>query len=96
MVEKDASDLYLKVPNPPIYRVSGRSAPIEAPSLTAEDTHRLAHQVMRPKDVATFEKPKQYPAGIVHVLVNGIAVVENGNHTGAKPGKAILGPGFRQ
>ena len=48
------------------------------------------------KDVATFEKPKQYPAGIVHVLVNGIAVVENGNHTGAKPGKAILGPGFRQ
>ena len=26
----------------------------------------------------------------------GIVVVENGNHTGAKPGKAILGPGFRQ
>jgi len=48
------------------------------------------------KDVATFEKPKQYPAGIEHVLVNGIVVVENGNHTGAKPGKAILGPGFRQ
>ena len=48
------------------------------------------------KDVATFEKPKQYPAGIEHVLVNGVAVVENGNHTGAKPGKAILGPGVRQ
>src|SRR5213593_1319722 len=48
------------------------------------------------RDVATFEKPKQYPAGIEHVLVNGIAVVENGNHTSAKPGKAILGPGFRQ
>ncbi len=48
------------------------------------------------KDVATFEKPKQYPAGIEDVLVNGIVVVENGNHTGAKPGKAILGPGFRQ
>ena len=48
------------------------------------------------KDVATFEKPKQYPAGIEDVLVNGILVVENGNHTGAKPGMAILGPGFRQ
>ena len=48
------------------------------------------------KDVATFEKPKQYPAGIEHVLVNGIVVVESGNHTGAKPGKAILGPGFRE
>jgi N-acyl-D-aspartate/D-glutamate deacylase len=48
------------------------------------------------KDVATFEKPKQYPAGIEHVLVNGIVVVERGNHTGAKPGQTILGPGFRE
>jgi twitching motility protein PilU len=59
MVEKDASDLYLKVPNPPIYRVAGRSAPIEAPALTAEDTLRLAHAVMRAKDVECFERTCQ-------------------------------------
>ena len=45
----------------------------------------------------SYERPKRYPAGIEDVLVNGVVVVENGNHTGgAKPGKAILGPGFRQ
>ena len=45
------------------------------------------------KDVATFEDPKRYPVGIDHVLVNGVLVVEAGEHTGAKPGKAILGSG---
>lgn len=44
------------------------------------------------RDVATFENPKQYPVGIEHVLVNGTPVIENGEHTGAKPGKAVRGP----
>jgi twitching motility protein PilU len=56
MVERDASDLYLKVPNPPVYRVHGQSEPADLPALTPEDTHRLALQVMRPKDVDTFEQ----------------------------------------
>ena len=38
---------------------------------------------------ATFDDPKQYPAGIDYVLVNGKVVVENGNHTGALPGRAL-------
>jgi N-acyl-D-aspartate/D-glutamate deacylase len=38
---------------------------------------------------ATFEQPKQYPAGIDYVLVNGKLVVDNGSHTGALPGRAI-------
>jgi N-acyl-D-amino-acid deacylase len=40
-------------------------------------------------DVATFEKPHAYPVGIPHVFVNGVAVVRNGEHTGAKPGAVI-------
>ena len=40
-------------------------------------------------DGATFEDPHRYPSGIHHVIVNGISVVENGRHTGAKPGQAL-------
>ena len=45
-------------------------------------------------DTATFEKPKQYPLGIDQVIVNGVAVIENGTHTGAKPGKVVFGPAY--
>ncbi len=41
------------------------------------------------RDTATFEEPHQYPHGIKHVLVNGLLVVENGKHTGARPGKVL-------
>ncbi|HEY6401262.1 MAG TPA: D-aminoacylase, partial [Blastocatellia bacterium] len=40
-------------------------------------------------DRATFEKPKQYPAGIDCVIVNGQVVIEKGNHSGAKSGKVL-------
>ena len=43
----------------------------------------------RVKDEATFEQPHQYASGIPHVIVNGVFVVENGRHTGAKPGRAL-------
>ena len=38
---------------------------------------------------STFEEPKQYPAGIDYVLVNGAVVIDNGTHTGAVPGRAL-------
>ena len=38
---------------------------------------------------ATFEEPKQFPEGIDYVLVNGRAVIDNGTHTGALPGRAL-------
>jgi N-acyl-D-amino-acid deacylase len=40
-------------------------------------------------DAATFEKPHAYATGIPHVFVNGVAVVKNGEHTGAKPGLVL-------
>jgi N-acyl-D-aspartate/D-glutamate deacylase len=48
----------------------------------------------RVRDLATFEQPKQYPVGIEHVLVNGIPVLRDGEHTGAKPGKAVRGAAY--
>ncbi|HLL76884.1 MAG TPA: D-aminoacylase [Pyrinomonadaceae bacterium] len=44
-------------------------------------------------DRATFEQPHQYPVGIGHVLVNGVAVIAEGQATGARPGAALRGPG---
>jgi N-acyl-D-amino-acid deacylase len=41
------------------------------------------------RDQATFADPHQYAAGIEHVLVNGVSVVEGGEHTGARPGVAL-------
>jgi len=47
-------------------------------------------------DHSTFEDPHQYSTGIKYVLVNGVPVVTNGEHTGATPGRAIRGPGWKQ
>jgi N-acyl-D-amino-acid deacylase len=44
-------------------------------------------------DRATFEKPHQYAVGVKHVFVNGVQVLNDGEHTGAKPGRALWGPG---
>jgi N-acyl-D-amino-acid deacylase len=44
-------------------------------------------------DRATYEKPHQYAVGVQHVLVNGVPVLKDGEHTGAKPGRAVYGPG---
>jgi N-acyl-D-amino-acid deacylase len=47
-------------------------------------------------DNATFERPHQYSTGIRHVVVNGIVTVENEQHTGARAGRALYGPGYRR
>lgn len=46
-------------------------------------------------DHATFEKPHQYSTGMSHVFVNGIQVLKDGEHTGARPGRFVRGPGFK-
>lgn len=46
------------------------------------------------QDNATFEKPKQFATGMLHVFVNGVQVLKQGEPTGAKPGRIIHGPGW--
>ena len=46
-------------------------------------------------DKATFDTPLQFAEGMDHVFVNGVQVLENGNHTGAFPGKFVKGPGYK-
>ncbi len=45
-------------------------------------------------DHATFENPHQYSTGMVHVFVNGVQVLADGEHTNAKPGRIVRGPGW--
>jgi len=47
-------------------------------------------------DNATFENPARYPTGIEHVIVNGVPVISDGRHTGARPGTILLGRGYRE
>src|SRR6478672_2832992 len=46
------------------------------------------------QDHATFEKPKQLATGVDDVFVNGVQVLKDGKHTGAKPGRFVRGPGW--
>jgi N-acyl-D-aspartate/D-glutamate deacylase len=50
----------------------------------------------RVRDTATFEKPKSYAEGVPYVLVNGVVVIDGGQHTGAKPGRPLLGRGTKK
>jgi N-acyl-D-amino-acid deacylase len=47
------------------------------------------------RDHATYENPRQYATGVVHVFVNGTQVLKDGEHTGAKPGQVVRGPGWK-
>jgi len=47
------------------------------------------------QDHATFEKPHQYATGVQHVFVNGVQVLDSGEHTGATPGRVVRGPGYK-
>jgi N-acyl-D-amino-acid deacylase len=46
------------------------------------------------RDHATFVEPHQYATGVLHVFVNGEQVLEDGEHTGATPGRVVRGPGW--
>lgn len=53
--------------------------------------------IFDPAEIAetnSFERPKSYPVGIPYVLVNGTLVIDGGEHTGARPGRVLRGPGY--
>jgi len=45
-------------------------------------------------DHATFDEPQRYATGVSHVLVIGTVVLAHGEHTGARPGRVVRGPGW--
>ncbi len=47
------------------------------------------------RDEASFEDPNRLSTGLKQVVVNGVVVVNDGKHTGAKPGVVLRGPGYR-
>lgn len=44
-------------------------------------------------DKATFDRPHQFAVGVRDVLVNGVPLLRNGEHTGKFSGRALWGPG---
>ena len=49
---------------------------------------------LKVQDHATFDKPHQYATGVTDVLVNGVPVLQQGEPTGAMPGRFVKGPGY--
>jgi N-acyl-D-amino-acid deacylase len=47
-------------------------------------------------DHSTYDSPRQYATGMKYVIVNGVTVLRDGEHTGALPGRVVPGPGARQ
>jgi len=46
-------------------------------------------------DHSTYDAPQTYATGVRDVFVNGVQVLSNGEHTGAKPGRVVRGPGWK-
>jgi N-acyl-D-amino-acid deacylase len=81
-----------------------RMTSLPADNLRIKDRGRLATGkfgdvvVFDPKtiaDRATYETPHQYAVGVRDVWVNGVQVLKDGEHTGAKPGRVVRGPGWQ-
>ena len=49
----------------------------------------------RIRELSTYEKPLQLSTGMQTVLINGVEVVRDGRHTGAKPGRIVRGSAWR-
>jgi N-acyl-D-amino-acid deacylase len=69
-------------------KARGRLAPGYAADVVVLDPARI-------QDHATYERPHQYATGVHHVVVNGVPVISDGEHTGARPGQVVRGPGWR-
>jgi N-acyl-D-amino-acid deacylase len=65
----------------------GTLGPGQRADITVFDPVRIA-------DTATFERPRQYPSGVVHVVVGGQLVLDGGKTTGRRPGRILRGRGY--
>jgi N-acyl-D-amino-acid deacylase len=81
-----------------------RLTSLPAERLKLDDRGRLAAGAMadvvvfdpaRIGDHATYEDPHRLADGVLHVFVNGVAVLAAGEHTGALPGRVVRGPGWK-
>ncbi len=59
LVQRNASDLHLKVGRPPTLRLHGELVPLEPPALKPEDLKQLAEQLMTPRQVKEFTENKE-------------------------------------
>ena len=59
MAELNAADLFLKVPVPPTYKISGQAVPTDLAPVTAEQMDALAAQILRPRDQETYKNRNQ-------------------------------------
>ena len=59
MVQRNASDLHLKVGRPPTLRIDGHMVSLELPALKQEDLRSLAEQIMAPKNIKEFSEQKE-------------------------------------
>lgn len=50
---------------------------------------------VRVEERSTFQRPHQLAEGMVHVFVNGEAVIRDGEATSLRPGRFVRGPGYR-
>ena len=87
----------------PLEEAVRRLTSLPADNLKIRDRGRLEEgrfadvvvfEPQRIADRATFAEPHQYAVGVAHVLVNGVQVVRDGEHTGALPGRVVRGPGY--
>jgi N-acyl-D-amino-acid deacylase len=46
------------------------------------------------RETNSFDKPKSYPVGIPYTIVSGVVVIDGGKHTGARPGRPLMGRAF--
>ncbi|HET7214154.1 MAG TPA: D-aminoacylase [Terriglobia bacterium] len=84
------ADAVRKMTSLPAHITGLKDRGLLAPGMAADITIFNPQTV---SDKATFENPLQYPVGIPYVIVNGVVVIDNAHHTGAKPGQVLYGPG---
>ena len=68
---------------------AARPARSAARSATAPFADLVVFDPATVRSNATYDEPRRFPTGIDHVIVNGTLVVDDGEHTGATPGRGI-------